>query len=282
MIIPAVADPRVELVMLVPKRTTARCRVARTQLEVTLHAPGMADIVPGEIVDVRVQKEWRSAGQSHVSGAVEGRYLDASALGLLPLRLNGESTWHPEEHYWGGDDEPLEEWAKPIVAHGARPSYEMEHVIPGEDPEDWDSDPIIESNELHAIGRVGAARKLLLETAGADLRCLDAHAHLGNLAFETDPAKALRHYEVGVRIGELSLGEAFDGVLEWGRIDNRPFLRCMHGFALCLWRLMRTEEAAAIFERMLWLNPSDNQGIRFMLAPLRAGEPWEEEDNDSY
>ena len=31
----------------------------------------------------------------------------------------------------------------------------------------------------------------------ADLRCLDAHAHLGNLAFDHEPEKAIRHYEVG-------------------------------------------------------------------------------------
>jgi hypothetical protein len=33
----------------------------------------------------------------------------------------------------------------------------------------------------------------------------------------------------------------FDGVLPWGQIDNRPFLRCMHGFGLCLW--LQTQHA---------------------------------------
>ena len=60
------------------------------------------------------------------------------------------------------------------------------------------------------------------------------------------PKEAIRHYEVGVRIGELSFGDSFEGLLPWGWIDNRPFLRCMHGFGLCLWRL-DNEEAAAIF-----------------------------------
>ena len=79
-----------------------------------------------------------------------------------------------------------------------------------------------------------------------------------------------------MRIGELSLGAGFDGVLPWGWIDNRPFLRCMHGYGLCLWRLGRTSEAAAVFERMLWLNPSDNQGERFNLHWIRTGRAWEE------
>ena len=64
------------------------------------------------------------------------------------------------------------------------------------------------------------------------------------------------HHEAGFRIGELSLGQGFDGLLPWGWIDNRPFLRCMHGFGLCLWRLSRFEEPESIVDRMLWLNPS--------------------------
>jgi tetratricopeptide (TPR) repeat protein len=44
----------------------------------------------------------------------------------------------------------------------------------------------------------------------------------------------------------------------------------MHGFGLCLWRLGRFEEAERIFNRMLWLNPSDNQGMRFLIGEVRA------------
>jgi tetratricopeptide (TPR) repeat protein len=111
----------------------------------------------------------------------------------------------------------------------------------------------------------------------ADLRCLDAHAHLGNLDFDGRPADALRHYEVGMRIGELSLGKDFEGVLLWGFIDNRPFLRCLHGFGLCLWRMGRFEEALRVFDRMLWLNPSDNQGVRFLIGDVRAKNEWKED-----
>lgn len=109
----------------------------------------------------------------------------------------------------------------------------------------------------------------------ADLRCLDAHAHLGNLEFERRPANAIRHYEVGVRIGELSLGAVFDGLLPWGWIDNRPFLRCLQGYGLCLWRLGKFKQAADVFKRMLWLNPSDNQGVRFVIGKARARMTWE-------
>jgi hypothetical protein len=99
------------------------------------------------------------------------------------------------------------------------------------------------------------------------------------LAFDRWAKDAIRHYQVGFRIGELSLGEGFDGLLPWGWIDNRPFLRCMHGFGLCHWRLGRFEEAAHIFNRMLWLNPSDNQGVRFLIDDIRSKVPWKNRNN---
>ena len=88
------------------------------------------------------------------------------------------------------------------------------------------------------------------------------------------------HYEIGIRIGELSLPAGFDGLLVWGLIYNRPFLRCLHGYGLCLWRLGRVAEALATFERILSLNPNDNQGVRFCWHNLREGRSWEEMEAD--
>ena len=36
------------------------------------------------------------------------------------------------------------------------------------------------------------------------------------------------------------------------------------------------DEAGRVFEKMLWLNPSDNQGVRFLIEDVRAGKAWEE------
>ena len=114
----------------------------------------------------------------------------------------------PNEEYWGEPGDPIAAWAKPIIARGPRQDFEMEQVLPGKDPEDPDSDPITESNELKDAGHRHEARKLLMKLCEGDLRCLDAHAHLGNLVFDRSPDEAIRHYEVGVRIGELSLGRS--------------------------------------------------------------------------
>jgi hypothetical protein len=55
----------------------------------------------------------------------------------------------------------------------------------------------------------------------------------------------------------------------------------MQGFGLCLWRLGRFEEAQAVFDRMLWLNPSDNQGIRFLIGDVRSRQSWEAEHGET-
>jgi hypothetical protein len=51
-----------------------------------------------------------------------------------------------------------------------------------------------------------SARRILMELCQSDLRCLDAHTHLGNVVFDLSPREAIRHYEVGRRVAELSLG----------------------------------------------------------------------------
>jgi hypothetical protein len=188
-------------------------------------------------------------------------------------------VWDPKEDYCGEEDESLEEWTKPIIARGPRPMFEMEQVLPGADPDDPFSDPITESNDLKAAGDFLEAKRILMELCQSDLRCLDAHSHLGNLVFDGRPGDAIHHYEVGLRIGELSLGDCFDGVLLWGCVNNRPFLRCMHGYGLCLWRLKRFEEAEGVFDRMFWLDPPDNLGVRFMIGDVRARTPWEKRKN---
>jgi len=197
---------------------------------------------------------------------------------LVPLQLHHRGIWDPDEEYWGEEGEPIEEWATPIIARGSRPMYEMEQVLPGADPDDPDSDPILRANNLRDAGRKARARQVLERLLIKDLRCLDAHAHLGNLVFSDNVRSALWHYERGALIGRLSLVEDLDCVLPWGLIDNRPFLRCMQGLGLCLWRLQRFEEAESLFQRMLWLSPSDNLGIRFLLPRVRARIEWSDSD----
>jgi len=140
--------------------------------------------VPGEIAVVKPNKQWNYAGHPYLSGAIKSTRLDAAALGLVPLRLEDRGPWNPAEHFWGEAGESIEEWARPIIARGPRQAFEMEQVLPGADASDPDSDPVIETNDRKDSGDRVGARKILMDLCQADLRCLDAHAHLGNLVFD--------------------------------------------------------------------------------------------------
>ena len=269
----------VELVVLACKSNALRCRLLGTARELTLRT-AVRDEVPGVIVTVLPTRQWTHARHAYLAGNVLSMRADVEALGLVPLALHDRGDWDPAVHYWAEKGEAIEQWAKPIIAHGKRPMFELEQVLPGADPEDFDSNPIVEASELSAAGDPDGAAEVLMKLLAKDLRCLAAHAHLGNLAFDWALLVAQRHYEIGMCIGALSLGKKFDGVLAWGLIDNRPFLRCLHGVGLCAWRLGNPREAAAVFRKMLWLNPSDNQGARLNLAAALAGKTWEEMEGD--
>jgi hypothetical protein len=268
----------IDLVVFSVKKRAARCRLPESEHAVTLRAPRFSKLVPGEIAKIVPHKQWSYAGHSYLSGQILSTRLDVATLGLVPLRLEQRGTWDPKEEYWVDEGEVLDDRAKAIIARGPRQSFEMEQLLPMDDPDDPDGDPIIRSNDLKDAGDYPAACQILMELCESDLRCLDAHAHLGNLIFDHSPAQAMRHYEVGVRIGELSLGSLADGLLPWGWLDNRPFLRCMRGFGLCRWRLEQFEEAERVFDQLLWLNPADNQGVRFNIASVRARRTWKRSD----
>jgi tetratricopeptide (TPR) repeat protein len=266
------------IVLGVKKQDSARCRLLGKDKELTLRSADVWDVVSGEIVTVLPRKHWSYAGHPYLSADITGIRFDLGSLNLQPLKLNDFGMWDPGQHYWGEDDAPELDWEKAIKARGPRPEYEMDQILPGVSPEDLDidTDPITEAVELKEAGEFAEAHQALNNLLIADLRCLDAHAHLGNLEFDRQPTTALRHYNIGRQIGEISLGPDFPGVLPWGLVDNRPYLRCLHGYGLCLWRLKRFDEAAAVFTRMLWLNPSDNQGVRFLLNEVHDGTAWEE------
>lgn len=264
----------VEFIVLACKSIALRCRLLGTTREITLRTP-VRNEIPGEIITVMPTKQWSHARHAYLSGKVLSSRADVEALGIVPLAIHERGEWNPKTEYWGEEGEPIEEWAKPIIARGKRPVFEMEQVLPGTDPEDFNADRIVDASEMNASSDRAGAIELLMRLLAQDLRCLDAHAHLGNFEFDYRPEQALRHYEAGLSIGAFSLGKNFDGVLAWGLIDNRPFLRCMFGVGLCWWRLGKTRQAADLFRKMLWLNPSDNQGARFNLAAVEAGKAWE-------
>lgn len=192
-----------------------------------------------------------------------------------PLALQPRGDWSPTDEYWGEPGEPLPALWQEVIAAGVRPCFEMEQVLPGVEPNDWDSDPIVDAAELHRAGYHREAVRLLEGLLAIDTRCIDAWGHLGLIAFDTrgpGPARAL--YETGVAIAERSLPAKFGGVLPWGWVDNRPFLRCLYGLALSAWRQRRWDEAELMFTARVWLDPTRSLDSLACLEAVRTRHRW--------
>ncbi len=274
----SIPSAEVEAVILRVNRQSARVRILGEAGEVTFRSGDVWSVVPGHVVSLAVDRRWTWLGAPYASGRIERARIDVARLDLLPLPLMGgelrDVRSSTEPHASPDPYAPL--WKR--LTAKPRPSFEFDHIawgqFPGSDPEE---NPTCEASELIEAGDREGARELLMKALGADLRCLDAHALLGYLEFDRSPERAIAHYELGVRIGELSVPVGFDGLIVWGRIYNRPFLRCLHGYGLCLWRLSRALEASRVFQRILSMNPNDlHQGVRFCLDDIQQGGRWPE------
>ena len=280
----SVASPTVvEAAVLKVNGTSARVRILGNEAPgaVTFRTADVGKLVPGYIATLFVEKRWTYSGDAYASGRVEATILDVTRLGLEPLALDAQGLYDVAAvHEAPEDGDPYVPIWQRLTAE-PRPCFEMHEIAwggqaPGSDD---DNNVISDASELAEAGDLAGARDILMDVLCDDLRCIDAHAHLGNHAFDRAPETALLHYEVGIRIAELSLPPGFDGLLLWGMLYNRPFLRCLHGYGLCLWRLGRLAEAQKVFERMLSLNPPDNQGARECLFAVERHEAWPPDDD---
>jgi hypothetical protein len=119
----------IELIVLSIKERAARCRLPGTDRVISLRASRLWDIVPGAIAVVKPRKQWSYAGHPYLSGEIESARFEVAALGLVPLKLEDQKMWSPDEQYWDEKNEPSEEaervfdrmlWLNPSDNQGVR------------------------------------------------------------------------------------------------------------------------------------------------------------------
>lgn len=109
----------------------------------------------------------------------------------------------------------------------------------------------------------------LQELAVAHPDFIDTYAHLGNYWFNKGkPRKALDQAMLGLVRANSRIPEGFTGQLEWGHLENRPYLRLLHLAILAQMRLRKYRDAAKLIEIMLERNPDDHIGVRFLLGSI--------------
>ena len=98
----------------------------------------------------------------------------------------------------------------------------------------------------------------------------DAHNGLAYLAeLNDDLAEAERRYKKAYQVARDKLGsEAPDAFAWWSTISTRPYMRARYGLGWVYWQTGRLRKAIAEYEALLKLNPNDNQGVRYLIAPL--------------
>jgi len=113
------------------------------------------------------------------------------------------------------------------------------------------------------------AYQMLKEALELDPNNIDVYNFLGEKTNDYD--KAIKYYKKAIKIGKANLGEKYfeeNMGYFWGLIETRPYMRAMMGLGYCYAGIEEFEKAKKIYRRMLDLNRMDNQGIRYLLAPL--------------
>jgi tetratricopeptide (TPR) repeat protein len=117
---------------------------------------------------------------------------------------------------------------------------------------------------------LGEALRLVNEALKLDPDCTDAQRLMVSVLPASPENKTSLMREV-VEKAERNLGEAFFQEHMghfWGTMSTRPYMRAKQHLGELLVETGRLTEAAAVFERLLELNPTDNQGMRYSLLTL--------------
>jgi hypothetical protein len=111
-----------------------------------------------------------------------------------------------------------------------------------------------------------SALKYFRRALKLDSQHADAHNHLGIASLDARRLKdAEQHFRAAVDGGEHRV-ERDGALVPWGIIENRPYLRALGNLALVLVEQRKWPEALAIHQRILDLNPDDNQGVRYLVG----------------
>lgn len=154
--------------------------------------------------------------------------------------------------------EEVEEFVQRVTESGEFPEYKPE------------TDLERAQQKMYDAWEASAPRKrlrLAKQALKISPNCADAYVLLAEESAQSTE-EAYELYRAGVEAGERSLDDAmfeqFSGHF-WDVIATRPYLRALHGQAVCALALDNSDEAITIYRRILDLNENDNQGARYLL-----------------
>lgn len=113
------------------------------------------------------------------------------------------------------------------------------------------------------------ARRLIEQAFLLDPDCIDVF--LLSAEFEESDKKREEYYTTAIRTGEKTFSS--DAENPWGLVTNRPYMRALYAYGVTLFEEENYLKAAIQFDHLLRLNPTDNQGARYLSisSHLHAG-----------
>ena len=227
------------------------------------------ELIPGEVISVKVASSGTRAGVPTVLGSIESRDRSAALVPLPRHRLVPRGMWDPNIEFREWDPENRPSWMESLIEGGRRRVFEFDTLEVEADRAAHDR-----HERLREQGDVEGAKEVLFDLLERDLRGLSAFAALGHVAFDADVDTALDYYSMGISVAERSLDLAQGCLLPWSWKNNRPFLRCLHGSALCFWRKLDFKRARERCHRLLSFSPGDDISAPALLQEVEAGRPW--------
>lgn len=111
--------------------------------------------------------------------------------------------------------------------------------------------------------------------------CVDAYVLLAEDEAKTVQA-AHSHYSAGVAVGERILADEFEEMVGhfWGIVETRTYMRARAGLESTFWLQGEYDSAISHYKQLLYLNPNDNQGIRYILLTCLLSHGTAEEVED--
>jgi len=195
------------------------------------------------------------------AGINDTQMLEAGNDGAIPKDMDKR-----KKNIAGQKELPLERWGNELLQiieiDDDQWRFENPRSVDYLDDEFYDGVDLLEG------GRGAEAKKVFRDIIERSPQHIDAYHHLA-MACDTGgkgkKKEALKLWEEAVDIGKkcfpvnFSIGKS---LLEWGWIENRPFLRACHGLGLAYIERGEIEKSLSIFKELISLNPNDNQGIR--------------------
>lgn len=133
-----------------------------------------------------------------------------------------------------------------------------------------------EADEIRAPRKKPGRKSKIWKSKAGDRRTVDLDELVEEALSQRSPEKTLEMLDKAVKTGEEQLAEAFRDQVGhfWLLSETRPYMRARLQLVHVLLSQGQHETAISHLQDMLRLNPSDNQGVRWLLLEWYCNMNW--------